>query len=51
MYFCNIPVFMSTEKKNRKNIINTLENNLFIGQNLVKVVQKEVLERPEKKIF
>ena len=24
---------------------------LFIGQNLVKVVQKEVLERPEKKIF
>ncbi len=24
---------------------------LFIGQNLVKVVQKEVLERPEKKMF
>ncbi len=29
MYFCNIPVLMSREKKNRKNIINKLENDLF----------------------
>ncbi len=29
MYFCKIPVFMSREKKNRKNIINKLENDLF----------------------
>ena len=28
MYFCNIPVFMSREKKNRKNVINKLENDL-----------------------
>ena len=29
MYFCNMPVFMTKEKKNRKNIINKLENDLF----------------------
>ncbi len=29
MYFCNIPVFMTREKKNWKNIINKLENDLF----------------------
>ncbi len=29
MYFCNIPVLISREKKNRKNIINKLENDLF----------------------
>ena len=29
MYFCNIPVFMTREKKYRKNIINKLENDLF----------------------
>ncbi len=29
MYLCNISVFMSREKKNRKNIINKLENDLF----------------------
>ncbi len=29
MYFLNIPVFMSREKKNWKNVINRLENDLF----------------------
>ncbi len=29
MYFYNIPVFMTREKKNRKNIINKPENDLF----------------------
>ena len=29
MYLCNIPVFMSREKKNLKNIFNKLENDLF----------------------
>ncbi len=44
MCFCNIPVFMSREKKK-------IGKTWFIGQNLVTVVQKEVLERAEKKIF
>ena len=29
MYFYNIPVLMTREKKKRKNIINKLENDLF----------------------
>ena len=29
MYFCNITVLMSREKKNQKNVINNLENDLF----------------------
>ncbi len=48
---CVIYLGLKLERKKSENIINMMEIDLFIGHNLVKMVQKEVFEQPEKKIL